>query len=170
MDVYIEVFITIVLLTVAIIDLFTRRIPNYITLPFIATGFLVSFYQHSYSGIVNSLLGFIIAFLLFFLFYIFGTLGAGDVKLMMAIGAWLGYSQLIYTSVWIMVVGGFISLLTLMIKVHPSYPFKIIHDFFIAFYVKDLRGYFKRLKENSVSSIPYGVAILLGTVITLCIY
>lgn len=41
-------------------------------------------------GFLFALLGFVCGFVMFFLFWIFGLCGGGDVKLVAAVGAWLG--------------------------------------------------------------------------------
>ncbi|MFC0561247.1 A24 family peptidase [Halalkalibacter alkalisediminis] len=165
-----QVILLIVLAIVAAIDIKQRKIPNFITFPLMIAGVCFSFIQGSYIGAGFSLLGIVLAFLLFFLPYAFGTLGAGDVKLMMGIGSWIGSSMIVFNGITVMIVGGVLASLSLAIKVHPTYPIKLIKGLFFAIILKDLENFLKGVKEHSTDSIPYGVAIFIGTVITTWLY
>lgn len=75
------------------IDVQTRRIPNWLTLPAVAAGLVVSGILGGWAGIGSALAGCIVVALPFVLLWSFGGGGAGDAKLMGAIGAWLGLGQ-----------------------------------------------------------------------------
>ena len=101
---------TVVALVVAVIaclwDLWTRRIPNLLTfgaalaaaLWFLATGGLAA-------G-AWALCGWCVGLLLFLPFYLLGGMGAGDVKLMAAVGAWLGPVLVFWSGVYGAIAGG----------------------------------------------------------------
>lgn len=72
-------------------DLARRRIPNWLTLSASLTGFALQTWAHGVEGLAVSLLGFLGCFGLGFLFYRkIGGVGAGDIKLIMAIAAICG--------------------------------------------------------------------------------
>lgn len=72
---------------VGVTDFISHYVPNYITLPLLGAGFL----YHVWAGNwVASLIGASACFLLGLAMFAFGGMGGGDVKLMAAIGAWLG--------------------------------------------------------------------------------
>jgi prepilin peptidase CpaA len=102
---------TVIVLGVATFtDLRTRRIPNWLVLPFMALGLAVSAWFHGWHGLGQSFLGIGLALLLFgFLFFI-GGMGAGDVKLAAAIGAWIGPGQLFFALVVTAMAGGLMAL------------------------------------------------------------
>jgi prepilin peptidase CpaA len=83
-----------VLLIATCTDLHSRRIPNWLVLPFMAAGFLVPAWLHGFNGFVQSLEGFALGALIYGLLSLFGGMGMGDVKLVAAIGAWIGPRQL----------------------------------------------------------------------------
>jgi prepilin peptidase CpaA len=87
-------------------DLRSRRIPNWLVLPFLVAGLGVSIGQHGGQGAVHSLEGMGLALLLFGLLFWVGGMGAGDVKLAAAIGAWIGPQQLFLALVITAMVGG----------------------------------------------------------------
>jgi prepilin peptidase CpaA len=165
-----ESIIILVALVAAVIDYQTRKIPNLLTIPFMLVGLTVSpILSGSWMGLLAGFVGIVAGFLLFSIPYMLGTLGAGDVKLMMGIGAWMGPSFILMDSIMVMILGGIISLCSLMVKVHPLYPLRLISAFFFSFLVtKNVKDFLQGVKENSVDSIPYGIAILVGTVVTIC--
>lgn len=72
-------------------DLLTRRIPNWLTFPAVALGLGAQAWVAGWGGLLDGFLGVLLGFALFFPIYALGHMGAGDVKLQMAVGAWLGW-------------------------------------------------------------------------------
>ncbi|MFZ0747177.1 MAG: A24 family peptidase [Terracidiphilus sp.] len=93
-------------------DLRSRRIPNWLVLPFMVAGVGVSFGPASWHGISigQSLEGLGLGALLFGILAFMGGMGMGDVKLCAAIGAWVGPKQLIMALVMTGIVGGFMAI------------------------------------------------------------
>lgn len=80
----------VLLFLAAVSDLRTRKIPNWLTLLLIISGLGHSASSMNGLGIGMSLAGLFAAAFLPFLLYAIGAMGAGDVKLMAGVGAWLG--------------------------------------------------------------------------------
>jgi prepilin peptidase CpaA len=76
----------------AISDLRTRRLPNWLTVPAFVAGVLMHTAVNGLAGLGFSLLGFATGFSLLLVLWLTGGGGGGDVKLMGALGAWLGVS------------------------------------------------------------------------------
>lgn len=74
----------------AAIDLRANRIPNYLTVPAALLGLAYHTLAPSGLGPLASLAGFGVGFLLLLLPWLLGGGGMGDVKLLAALGAWLG--------------------------------------------------------------------------------
>ncbi len=74
----------------AVVDVRERRIPNWLTYPGIIGGVLLQGLLAGWKGIGNALAGCVLAGGVFLLFYAVRAMGAGDVKLVAAIGALLG--------------------------------------------------------------------------------
>ena len=75
--------------TAAVIDYREHRIPNYLTVPAAVLGLAYSFLP-GWIGPVTAICGFLVGFSLLILPWILGGGGMGDVKLLAALGAWLG--------------------------------------------------------------------------------
>jgi prepilin peptidase CpaA len=71
-------------------DLKTRRIPNFLTFGIALSGLAFQSVWFGWNGLSEGALGLLLGFSLLFIPYLFGGLGAGDVKALAAMGAWLG--------------------------------------------------------------------------------
>jgi prepilin peptidase CpaA len=87
-------------------DLRSRRIPNWLVLPFLLAGIVVSGWLQGWHGIVQSLAGAGLATLIYGILFLKFGMGAGDVKLCAAIGAWIGPIQLLYALLFTALAGG----------------------------------------------------------------
>ncbi len=112
----------IVLAVASFTDLHSRRIPNWLVLPFLVAGIVVSplrsdwhgnghgFGWHglgqAFAGLGQSFAGLGVGFLIFGLFFWMGGMGAGDVKLCAAIGAWIGPYQMFWALFFTSLAGG----------------------------------------------------------------
>lgn len=74
----------------AISDLRVRKIRNWLTLSLMLTGLWQSFMALHTVSPLQSLLGLFTGFGITFILFAMGALGAGDVKLLAGVGAWLG--------------------------------------------------------------------------------
>jgi prepilin peptidase CpaA len=92
-------------LIAAVTDVWKFKVHNVLTLPLLLSGLV----YHStigvppegswFTGLLNSLLGVVCGSGILLLFYLMGGMGAGDVKLMAAVGAWLGVPFTFYVFV-----------------------------------------------------------------------
>ncbi|HKF46295.1 MAG TPA: A24 family peptidase [Terracidiphilus sp.] len=99
-----------VLCAATVTDLRSRRIPNWLVLPFLTAGLAVSGWMHGWHGLAQSAEGLGLGTLLFGALYILGGMGMGDVKLCAAIGAWVGPGQLMLAVVLTGLAGGLMAL------------------------------------------------------------
>ncbi len=76
----------------AVTDFRYRRIPNWLTLSAFVLGLLFRLATGGGAGLLDAGLGFAVGFGTLFVLWVCGGGGAGDVKLMGALGVWLGFS------------------------------------------------------------------------------
>jgi len=99
--------IAIVVATTAVVwDLSTRRIPNVITFGAALLALIVHGYLGGWSAIGLSLAGWAVGVAFFFPLFALGGMGAGDVKLLGALGAWLGPITVIWVALFAGIAGG----------------------------------------------------------------
>jgi prepilin peptidase CpaA len=74
----------------AVYDIRSRRIPNFLTMSGLAAGVAANAFLFQWEGLKMSLGGFAVAALIYLFLYFLHAIGAGDVKLMAAVGAVTG--------------------------------------------------------------------------------
>jgi prepilin peptidase CpaA len=84
------VVVALATLVASVTDLWKFKVYNVLTFPTLFLGLTVSTILGGWSGLVSSLLGATLGFGLLVFFFAVGGVGAGDVKLLAAVGAWLG--------------------------------------------------------------------------------
>jgi prepilin peptidase CpaA len=94
----------------AAIDIRTRRIPNWLTLPCLAGGVAVNVGLYGWSGLGQSIAGMALAVLIVGGLCWLRTMGFGDLKLCAAAGAWIGPSSLLFALAIAAMAGGILAL------------------------------------------------------------
>src|SRR5690348_11258812 len=92
------------------IDLRCRRIPNRLTAPLFLCGIGCSLAALGMAGVGEGLAGAAVAGAPFFVLWLIGGGGAGDAKMMFAIGAWLGPNDAFAAAIAVALAGGVLSL------------------------------------------------------------
>src|SRR5690349_7398669 len=110
--------VALLLVPIAVVITYTdikyRRIPNNLVLAMLLGGFAVNTYFGGGHGLLLSLEGLALAFGVMFFFHVFGTLGAGDVKLFAAIGAVFGISLVLPTLMVVAITGAILAVIKMV--------------------------------------------------------
>ena len=151
------------LLTVAVyLELKEGRIPNWLTLSGMALGLLLAYFRGS-ADFRSSLGGLAIGFGFLFIFYVFGGVGGGDVKMMGAAGALLGADLIKPALFYTTLIGAFIAIMMAIWR----------KDFWLRLRRGARRIAFWRstARENAPPpapvAVPYGMAIATGCLLAL---
>lgn len=102
------------LLAATVIDIRERRIPNALTLAGCATGLAVGAATGGTGGFLDAGMALLIAFGISLPFWLVGWMGAGDVKLIAAVGAFVGRGLVFETLAAIAIAGGVLAALALL--------------------------------------------------------
>ena len=133
-----------------VFDWKARRIPNWLT--FGTLLFMLLFNTFYFRGeILNSLLGFLAGLALLSIPYLFGIMGAGDVKLLGAIGSIVGFKNIVLIFLYSSICGLFLGIIWLVFS-----PDRLK---FLITTGQVLPAVDKKQK------LPYGIAIFMGTFI-----
>ena len=87
-------------------DAKVRRIPNKITFPAILFGLVIGLITGGWLGLFQSFIGLLVGLGIFFIPFGLGGMGAGDVKLMGAIGSLMGWNFSVWTALYSALIGG----------------------------------------------------------------
>jgi prepilin peptidase CpaA len=135
-------------------DVRSRTIPNWLTASTLLIGLAANTYLRGVDGTLSSLEGAALGLAILLPFYIFRTMGAGDVKLLAAFGAVLGPQMLISVAVYAAVVGGIQAVIVLQRVGRLSLA---LHQMF----------FMRVLPAKSGAKAPYAVALTSGLCIAL---
>jgi prepilin peptidase CpaA len=167
MNMILKIVLCLILFVSFVTDIRNRKILNLVTLPSIIFALIYYTFTSGLEGFLFSVKGFLVGLSMLLIPYLLGGMGAGDVKLMAAIGALMGTSFVLYSFICTALIGGAIAI-TLIIK--RKGVRELLKNFlFNLSFLKGNLGSIVLKKENNSSriSFPYGVAIVLGTFCTL---
>ncbi|MGH7771573.1 MAG: A24 family peptidase [Candidatus Binatia bacterium] len=146
-------------------DIGSRRIPNWLILLGISWGILVNAWK---GDLFNSFLGLGLGIGILIIPFALGWLGAGDVKLLGAIGAILGVKWLPRVFFYSALVGGLLAIMSIFTKGMNPKAFKdALYDFKLMIMSRGavLPDTVNERRMKGARTVPYGVAIGLGTLV-----
>ncbi len=157
-------------LIAGIYDLRYRRIPNRLNITAAALGLVLNGFFFHWHGVASAFLGIGVALLVYFPLYLLRGMGAGDVKLMMAIGAIVGPSNWFQIFVVTALCGGFFALCLVVLK--RRFHDTVLNCYFLLSEMCHLRAPHRVSPQLDVSSsaalrLPHGVSIAVGAIAVL---
>lgn len=167
----ISVTLIALILVAAVYDVLYRRIPNWLTIGGVLTGIaLNSFIYRGWPGLRLSLTGLAVGFAAYFILYSLRAMGAGDVKLMAAVGALVGVGDWFGIFLITAIVGGIAGLA--MVAMRGRLRKTLWNVGFILSEMKHGRPAYVGREELDVKSpksvgLPHGAMIALGTMLFL---
>lgn len=159
---------TVVVVAIATItDLRSRRIPNWLVLPFLVVGLVMSGWVHGKHGVAQSLEGLLLGGVLMGVLAALGGMGMGDVKLCAAIGAWIGPAQLLVALVVMALAGGVMALCWAVAGGFAGQLFSNTGELLAGFGKRGLRPHPELVLNNPrARKMPYAPAIAIGTLVS----
>lgn len=159
-----QLFLCVVLAAAAWIDLDRQKIPNVLTYPTMVVGIGYHWAMYGLEGLSFSLLGLATGFGVLVLFYFMGGMGAGDVKLMAAVGAVLGAKGVFFSFLFTALYGGLYSLVIILVyrQMFQGF-FKDLYNTLLTFLLIKRYNPVRVVESKNKPRLCYGVAIALGT-------
>ncbi len=165
--------VTLFLVLAAVIDGFELKVPNWLTFPMIISGWLYScaaaiwLGESWYVGLGMSLLGTAVGLALLLPAYAIGGMGAGDVKLLAGVGAWMHATHTFYAFCASAIIGAVLAVGMVLAqrawKKHSNQFWMIFNEIMT---IRDPNELSKIAAErkSSMLLLPYGIPIAIGTI------
>lgn len=158
--------LTIALAVVAgVMDWRSRRIPNWLTVPGLFVGVLANTAASGWTGAKASLLGAGLGLLLLLPFVLIRSLGAGDWKLIGALGAFLGPGNLLDVLLVTVLLAGVMALALIVWKGRVKQTMRNILHILGSLFSFHLPGPEVSLDSKESLKIPFGVAAAAAVVL-----
>ena len=148
---------------VAIItDLWRNRIYNWLTLPALLAGLVVSGIHGGWHGLGDGLLGVVAGFALYGWMFWLRVMGAGDVKLLMALGAWGGLHYCLQTAALGIMLGGVMAFLILVATGRAPDFLRRMYRFLLTIFVRELEVEAPKIDHSL--KMPFGVSLAVAAI------
>lgn len=170
--------VSITMVVAAVIDGWKLKVPNWLTFPFIISGWLYGIIgtgSFSFEGLAASLVGTLVGMMVLLPAYSIGGMGAGDVKLFGGVGSWLGAVYLwqgVLTTLLAFcvsaIVGGVLALGLIALrgnqwKKHKDQFLTIATEIATIGNPNELAAIAAK-RKSSMSLLPYGIPLTIGTI------
>lgn len=160
-----QILLGILVAIAAVFDMRYRRIPNWLVLAGILAGFSWNVSSSGWSGLLRAAEGLGLGFILYFPLYLIRARGAGDVKLLAAVGTITGPGNCFLIFILTAILGGVIALILLLIRGRLRKTL-----FNVGWMMEDLlhlRAPYKSTEELDVTTskgmrLPHGAMIAAG--------
>lgn len=159
--------VTITLVIAAWIDGTKLKVPNKITFPLIIGGWVYSAWAFGWAGLGDSLLGTAIGLGLLLPAYAIGGMGAGDVKLLAGVGAWVGATVTFYAFCVSAVIGAVLAIAMVLYRrawARHRDQFMMILGEILTIRDPQQLSAMAAERKSSMLLLPYGIPIALGTI------
>jgi len=164
MDIFLIIFLGIVLAVALVTDLRFQKIPNLLTFPAMVTALCYHMATGGLSGFLFSGGGMLLGIAVFIIPFLLGGMGAGDAKLLGAVGATIGPKGVFIAAVLTCLFGGIYALIIIIIRRELSAD--ILRRWWASLKLTIYTGKVVIVPANKKEKQPklcYGIAIVAGT-------
>jgi prepilin peptidase CpaA len=152
----------------SVFDVKSRRIPNFVTMPAFLFGLALHLALGGWRQLLSSLAAGLICAAVFLVFYIAGGMGAGDVKLILAVGCIAGLSHVAYLLVLTALSGGVMAIVWAVARGQLQQTIVNVGELASHHRHAGLQPHPDlNLKNAATLRLPYALAIAGGSILTL---
>ncbi len=167
MDINLIILLAVVLAIAAFTDIRSRRIPNWLTYPAMAAAMGYHMYLNGMNGFLFSAGGLGLGLIFFIFFYLSGGMGAGDVKLMGAVGGFTGSFGVFIAFLCTALIGGIYALAVITRRGYLKDYLKRYGLMFSSLISTHKLIYIPPRNKEEMPGLCYGAVIALGTSIAI---
>ena len=171
MELFVILTLSAALLIATITDIRSQRIPNWLTFPLILTGLVAHTLVGGLDGLKLAGGGFALGFIAMAIPYFMGVMGAGDVKLMAGVGAWLGTTTTLTAFLFTCIAGGVYALGVLLVnRKYLKIILTNVANTFLVFIATKRFNFAPVPTGQALPRLCYGVAIATGTGVAMVLH
>jgi prepilin peptidase CpaA len=149
-------------------DLRSRRIPNVLTFGASAAAVVFFGVENGWAGFGWSLAGWAVGCALFLPWFLLGGMGAGDVKLLAALGAWVGPATAIWFALYAGIAGGVFAVFVALYKGYLGNMLRNVWGLLMFWRVMGVQPHPElTLRTGKGPRLPYAFPITAGAVVGL---
>ncbi len=159
--------VTITLVVAAVIDGWKLKVPNWITFPMILSGWVYSTIFFGWPGLGWSLTGTMVGLGLLLPLYAIGGMGAGDVKLLAGVGAWVWGMATVQAFCVTAIVGAIIAVGMVVLQkgwAKHQKQFWAIWNEILTIRDPNQLSAIAADRKSTMLLLPYGIPIAIGTI------
>lgn len=154
----------------AVFDVRSRRVPNLLTLPAILLGILFHLLTGGWRQMGLAALAGLICGIIFLVFWLAGGMGAGDVKLMTAVGCIAGLPFVAYLLIFTALAGGVMAVGLALWRGRLKETLTNVGALAVHHRFEGLSPHPELNVANAGTlRLPYALAVAAGTAMTLCL-
>lgn len=145
-------------------DLKVKKIYNVVTLPMVIMGLFYHGVIEGLEGLQFSLFGILVVLPLLF-FFVLRMLGAGDIKLFMALGAWWGTEAVLQIGLYSLAVAGCMACVIMLMRGNLKERIKVLWTYLVSVILLRKGVAYHSLTEAKGAHFPLAPAIFVGLLI-----
>jgi len=158
-------------LAACVTDVRSRRIPNGLTFSAALAGLIFQTVAAGWIGTQGSIAGWLVGTALFLPFFLLGGMGAGDVKLLAALGAWLGPSEAVHLGMYTLIAGGVLAIVVAVARGYVKTAMRNVWNLVHQWSLTGIRPVPSLTLEHATGPrLAYALPIFAGTAVTLWLH
>ena len=149
-------------------DLKWRRIPNLLTFGAAAVALVFHGVTAGLPGVMNAALGWLAGTAMFLPFFLLRGMGGGDVKLLAALGAWMGPGAAFWLAIYASLAGGVLAVVVSLARGYLGTAFANLRSlltYWAAVGPRPMESL--TLEHQKAPRLAFAVPMLVGTMVTL---
>jgi prepilin peptidase CpaA len=160
--------VSVILVEAGIIDGRQLRVPNWLTFHFVVGGLAYACWTEGREGLLWSLAGTGVGLITLLPLYAIGGMGAGDVKLMAGVGAWMGPATTLGAFVCSALVGGLFGMVMIVASgdwIRHWVMFQTIGHEIVSIRNPSRLAELAGERKKTMMLLPYGIPIAVGSIL-----